>query len=72
MICTDIPLSLIHILGVGMSALHVMPSAIVPEAIELAGAKDKSAGNGSYYGIMTFLTKVGNAAFNAIIMGRCV
>ena len=60
---------IVPLLGVGMSALHVMPSAIVPEAIELAGAKDKSAGNGSYYGIMTFLTKVGNAAFNAIIMG---
>lgn len=60
---------LVPLLGIGVSALHVMPSAIVPEAIDRAIAADHTTGSGSYTGVMTFLTKIGNAAFSALIMG---
>ena len=50
---------LVPILGIGLSALHVMPTAIMPEAIEAAsGGK---SGEGAHYGIATLLYKISNA-----------
>lgn len=56
------------LLGVGLSALHVMPSAIIPEAIDAAVAANPELGNGSCNGVMTFINKIGTAAINAVIM----
>jgi len=50
---------LVPVLGIGLSALHVMPTAIMPEAIEAAtGGK---SGEGAHYGIATLLYKISNA-----------
>ncbi len=49
----------VPVLGVGLSALHVMPTAILPEAIE--SASEGKSGEGAHYGIVTFLHKMSNA-----------
>lgn len=49
---------LVPLLGVALSSLHVMPTAILPEAIE-ATSSGKS-GEGAHYGILTFIHKTLN------------
>jgi len=49
---------LVPLLGVALSSLHVMPTAILPEAIE-ATSSGKS-GEGAHYGILTFIHKTVN------------
>ncbi len=46
---------LVPLLGVALSSLHVMPTAILPEAIE-ATSSGKS-GEAAHYGILTFIHK---------------
>ena len=49
---------LVPLLGVALSSLHVMPTALLPEAIE-ATTSGKS-GEGAHYGILTFIHKTIN------------
>lgn len=46
-------------LGLGLSALHVMPTAIMPEAIE--ATTGGNGGEGTYFGIQSFLFQAINA-----------
>ncbi len=50
------------LLGVGISCMHVMPSAIVPEAIELGSGKLSLKDQGTHFGVMSFFQSIGNAA----------
>ncbi len=50
---------IVPILGLGLSALHVLPTAILPEAIEAASSGN--SGEGAHYGIVTFVQKICNA-----------
>jgi len=47
--------------GVGMGLIYPMPFSIVPDAIEYDYLKTKNRNEGAFYGIWTFLTKVGQA-----------
>lgn len=61
---------LLPIIGFGMSSMHMIPHAIMPEAIEAGQVKD-SKGEGVYYGIVTFCEKIGVAVimqFSTIVM----
>ncbi len=49
---------LVPLLGVALSSLHVMPTAILPEAIEAASSG--KSGEGAHYGILTFIHKTIN------------
>ncbi len=49
---------LVPLLGIALSALHVMPTAILPEAIEAVTAG--KGGEGAKYGILTFIHKTIN------------
>ncbi|HOV69919.1 MAG TPA: MFS transporter, partial [Clostridia bacterium] len=50
---------IVPLLGIALSAMHVMPSAILPEAIETAS--NANSGEGVHYGILTFIHKTINA-----------
>ena len=58
---------IVPLLGLGLSALHVMPTAILPEAIE--AATEGNSGEGTHYGIVTFLHKICNAVAQFGILG---
>ncbi len=58
----------VPLLGIGLSALHVMPAAIIPEAIDAAVKSNERLGNGNCYGVITFITKIGTATVNAVVM----
>jgi GPH family glycoside/pentoside/hexuronide:cation symporter len=47
--------------GVGMGLIYPMPFSIVPDAIEYDYLKTGRRNEGAFYGIWTFLTKVGQA-----------
>jgi len=49
---------IVPLLGVALSSLHVMPSAILPEAIEAVSGT--ISGQGANYGILTFIHKTIN------------
>ncbi|MBN2880355.1 MAG: MFS transporter [Clostridia bacterium] len=57
----------IPVLGIGLSALHVMPNAILPEAIE--AASEGKSGEGAHYGIVTFIYKMSNALMQLGVLG---
>ena len=57
----------VPVLGIGLSALHVMPTAILPEAIE--SASEGKSGEGAHYGIVTFLHKMSNALMQLGVLG---
>ncbi len=59
---------IVPLLGVGLSSLHVMPAAIIPEAVDEAVKSDPKLGNGNCYGVISFITKIGTAAIDAIVM----
>jgi len=54
-------------LGIGLSAIHVMPNTLLPEAIETVTKGNSS--EGVYYGILTFFFKTVNAVFQFVILG---
>jgi GPH family glycoside/pentoside/hexuronide:cation symporter len=47
--------------GIGMGLIYPMPFSIVPDAIEYDYLKTGRRNEGAFYGIWTFLTKVGQA-----------
>jgi len=61
-----IPYSIV--MGLGVSALHIMPVAIIPEAIDAAIAEGYPASEGIWNGVVTFAHKI-SAALAAFAMG---
>jgi Na+/melibiose symporter-like transporter len=61
----NIPVSLIWPIvllnGVGLSAAHVLPNAIIPEAIDLGRLQMGISSDGAYYGALNFCFKAGRA-----------
>ena len=58
---------IVPVLGIGLSALHVMPTALLPEAIDAASGG--VSGEGAHYGIVTFLQKMCDALAQLGVMG---
>lgn len=56
------------VMGLGISALHIMPVAIVPEAIDAGIAEGLAASEGIWNGVITFAHKI-SAAVAAFAMG---
>ncbi len=56
------------VMGLGISALHIMPVAIVPEVIDAGRAAGHTASDGVWNGIITFVHKM-SAALAALAMG---
>ncbi|HRU85022.1 MAG TPA: MFS transporter [Eubacteriales bacterium] len=54
------------IVSCGFSALQMVSSAIVPDAINFSADKDKK-NEGSYYGVVTFVFKIGTGIASLII-----
>lgn len=54
---------LLPIIGFGISSMHMIPNAILPESIEAGCLKqpDTKASEGVYYGVVTFSQKLGTA-----------
>jgi glycoside/pentoside/hexuronide:cation symporter, GPH family len=55
---------IVPFLGIGISCMHVMPTAIVPEAIELGSGKPGVSDQGTHFGVMNFTY---NAAIAVVI-----
>lgn len=49
------------ILGIGVSAAHVIPVSMIPDAVEYGTRQIKSSSEGVFYGIITFVQKIGVA-----------
>ena len=58
---------MVPLLGIALSSLHVMPTAILPEAIE--ETTEGSSGEGTHYGIVTFIYKIANAFTQFGVLG---
>ena len=58
----------IGLAGIGFSTHYVMPWSIIPDTIEYDYLKNGVKKEGIYYGLWTFLTKVGQA-FAALLIG---
>jgi Na+/melibiose symporter-like transporter len=62
---SDIAVSLIWpivlLTGVGLSAAHVLPNAIIPVAIDLGRLQMGISSDGAYYGALNFCFKAGRA-----------
>jgi Na+/melibiose symporter-like transporter len=58
---------IVPMLGVALSAMHVMPTAILPEAIE--DADQGKSGEGMHYGIINFIYMVVNAPVQFGVLG---
>lgn len=56
------------LMGLGISALHITPVAIIPEAIDAAVAQGLDASEGIWNGVVTFAHKI-SAAIAAFVMG---
>lgn len=54
-------IGLSFILGLGVSAAHVIPVAMIPDAVEYGTREIKSSSEGVFYGIITFVQKIGVA-----------
>lgn len=52
---------LLPIIGFGISSMHMIPNAILPESIEAGCLNDVKASEGVYYGVVTFSEKLGTA-----------
>lgn len=53
--------------GIGLSAHYAMPWAIVPDAIDFDYAESGIRREGSYYGLWTFMIKIGQALAAALV-----
>jgi GPH family glycoside/pentoside/hexuronide:cation symporter len=47
--------------GIGVGFSYVSPFAMIPDTIEFLSAKTKQRNEGSYYGMWTFISKMGTA-----------
>jgi glycoside/pentoside/hexuronide:cation symporter, GPH family len=50
------------LIGVGISAAHVMPHSIIPDSIDFGQMQTGQQLEGMYYGFLTFLQKIGTAS----------
>jgi glycoside/pentoside/hexuronide:cation symporter, GPH family len=61
----DVPVSLLWpivlVVGVGLSAAHVLPNAIIPEAVDQGRLDMGINSDGAYYGALNFCFKAGRA-----------
>lgn len=58
----EIPLFILAvIIGIGLSAAHVIPVSMIPDAVEYGTRQIKSSSEGVFYGIITFVQKIGVA-----------
>lgn len=65
---------ILPIIGFGMSAMHMLPGAILPEAIEAGEVNNSVRNDGVYFGIVTFAEKIGLAIMmqlSTVLMGVC-
>lgn len=53
---------LLPFIGFGLSAMHMLPGAIMPEAIESGETDPGNMSTGIYYGVITLAEKIGVAA----------
>jgi GPH family glycoside/pentoside/hexuronide:cation symporter len=60
-IVTALLIPLAVFIGVGLSSLHIMPVAIVPEAIDAGIADGVAASEGIWNGVVTFVQKTASA-----------
>jgi GPH family glycoside/pentoside/hexuronide:cation symporter len=59
--------SLLFLAGIGISSSHVLPSAIIPDCIELDELESGTRREGMYYGFSTFLQKLASAGAIALV-----
>ena len=59
--------ALLVLAGVGISSSHVLPSAIIPDCIELDELESGTRREGMYYGFSTFLQKLASAGAIALV-----
>ncbi|EOD00733.1 MFS transporter [Caldisalinibacter kiritimatiensis] len=50
------------LIGIGVSAAHVIPHSIIPDSIDYGQVQTGEQREGMYYGVLTFLQKVGTAS----------
>jgi glycoside/pentoside/hexuronide:cation symporter, GPH family len=50
------------LIGIGISAAHVMPHSIIPDSIDFGRVQTGEQTEGMYYGFLTFLQKIGTAS----------
>jgi glycoside/pentoside/hexuronide:cation symporter, GPH family len=50
------------LIGIGISAAHVMPHSIIPDSIDFGQVQTGEQAEGMYYGFLTFLQKIGTAS----------
>ncbi|NCN05294.1 MAG: MFS transporter [Spirochaetales bacterium] len=60
-------LIMMAIAGIGIGFAYVPPFAMVPDAIELEARKTGIRREGSYYGIWTFMSKLGQSGASALL-----
>ncbi len=60
-------LSMMALAGVGIGFGYVPPFAMVPDAIELEARRTGKRNEGAYYGIWTFMSKLGQSAATALM-----
>lgn len=49
------------LIGIGISAAHVVPHSIIPDSIDYGQLQTGDQREGMYYGVLTFIQKVGTA-----------
>src|SRR5450756_929385 len=59
--------TLLFLAGIGISSSHVLPSAIIPDCIELDELESGTRREGMYYGFSTFLQKLASAGAIALV-----
>jgi GPH family glycoside/pentoside/hexuronide:cation symporter len=59
--------TLLFLAGIGISSSHVLPSAIIPDCIELDELESGTRREGMYYGFSTFLQKLASAGAIAVV-----
>lgn len=50
------------LIGIGISAAHVIPHSIIPDSIDYGQLQTGEQRQGMYYGILTFIQKIGTAS----------
>jgi len=66
---TDLALAAAVLAGPGIAAAHVLPWAMLPDVVEVDEAETGQRRAGAFYGVMTFLEKLGTAgAMNGMLL----